>query len=105
MAAAAILLASPALQAQERPGLARPPVRINRMERREAHFIRQGVRSGELTRPETRRLVNEQQRIRRHEAIAKSDGTLTPNERQHLRGELRRAGRHIYRNTHDRQQR
>ena len=102
LAAAAVLLVSPALQAQEAFRPARPGWRINRLQRREALFIGRGIRNDQLTRQEARRLAMEQRRIRRQEARAKSDGIFTFNERRRLRGSLQRAGRHIYRDTHDR---
>ena len=102
LAAAAVLLVSPALQAQEIFRLARPGWRINRLQRREARFIRRGIRNDELTRQEAQRLVKEQHRIRRQEARARLDGEFTRNERRRLLASLQRAGRHIYRDTHDR---
>jgi len=100
--AAAVLLVAPTLQAQELFRPARPGWRINGLQRREARFIRRGIWNDQLTRQEARRLVREQYRIRRQEARAKSDGRFTFNERRRLLGSLRRAGRHIYRDTHDR---
>ena len=84
--AAAALLVSPALHAWEstvaaRP-LLRPPVRINRLERREQRLIREEFREGALTRQEVRRLEHEQARIRRQAAYDKADGTLTRAEHQ-----------------------
>ncbi len=79
--------------------------RIDRRERNQQMRIRQGVRSGELNRREVRRLEGEQRRVRRHEAIAKSDGDVTARERHRLNRELDRSSRHIYRQKHDRQER
>jgi ABC-type uncharacterized transport system YnjBCD ATPase subunit len=78
---------------------------INRIEHREQVRIRQGIRSGELTRPEARRLEAEQARIRVDERFARADGTLRPRERTRLNNELRHAGRDIYRQKHDGQDR
>lgn len=102
LALAAVLLASPALQAQESSHPQRHPSRIDRLQRREAYWIRQGIRNDELTRQEANRLIREQQRIRRQEAHARSDGELTRNERRRLFTHLQHARRHIYRDTHDR---
>jgi hypothetical protein len=102
VAAAVILSVSPALQAQENVSPQNRPVRINRIEHREAYRIRRGIHNEELTRLEATRLIHEQQRIRRQEARAKSDGELTLNERRRLLMHLNRASRHIYRDTHDR---
>ena len=78
---------------------------VNDRERNQQRRIRQGVRSGELTRSEFRRLEREQARVRRHEARARSDGRFTLRERARINRELNRSSRHIYRQKHDRQDR
>ena len=67
--------------------------------------IANGVRSGELTRPEAHRLAHEQQNIRMDRRQAKADGVVTRRERKHIRREQRIASRDIYRQKHDRQDR
>lgn len=67
--------------------------------------IAQGVRSGELTRPETRRLVRGEVRLHRHERIAKSDGIVTGRERVSLQRQANRMSGRIYRQKHDQQSR
>jgi hypothetical protein len=98
---AAAMMVAPALHAWESTRPARPPVRINRLERGEQRLIRTEFRSGELTRPEARRLTSEQIRIRRQEARANADGRLTVAERRRLRNGLVRARRHIVRAAHN----
>ncbi|HEX8091798.1 MAG TPA: hypothetical protein VF762_23295 [Blastocatellia bacterium] len=78
---------------------------IDGRERCEQRRIRQGVRSGELTRREAERLSAEQFRIRAYEARARSDGSLTRRERYRLDHMLDRASRDIYRQKHDDQDR
>ena len=78
---------------------------INQIERREQVRINQGVRSGELTRSETKRMEAEQAKIRVDERFDRADGRLTVKEREQLNKELRRASRDIYRQKHDNQQR
>jgi len=78
---------------------------VNQRERRQQHRISAGVRSGELTGKETRKLEREQVRIRRDEAIAKSDGNFTPRERARIQKEQNWASRDIYRQKHDGQTR
>ena len=78
---------------------------IDRREHREQQRIRQGIRSGELTRRETRRLEAEQGRIRGYEWYAKSDGHVSRAERRRLDHMLDRASRDIYHQKHDRQDR
>lgn len=78
---------------------------INRRQHREQQRIRHGIRSGELTRFEARRLGTEQARIRAHERYARRDGYISPRERARLDREMNRASRHIYRQKHDGQDR
>jgi len=96
MATAALIVAGPILAGT--PGL-------DAREHNQAQRIRQGVNSGELTRPETRRLVRGEARLRRHEAIAKSDGVVTARERAVLHQEARLESRRIHRQKHDAQDR
>lgn len=78
---------------------------IDRREHREMERIQQGIRSGELTRNEARRLMDEQRMIRQEERQYKSDGVLTRDERLDLLQDLSAASRHIYNETHDAQRR
>lgn len=79
---------------------------INQRQHHQQARIRQGVRSGELTRREAARLQAEQARIRVYETFARrSGGEFTLRERQRIAHELRDASRHIYRQKHDRQDR
>ncbi len=59
--------------------------------------IERGVRSGALTREEAHRLRSELNSVRDDEARMRSDGRLTPRERQRLEAELDRLERHISR--------
>jgi len=78
---------------------------VNRRERQEQQRIRQGMRSGELTRREAAHLEAEQGRIRGYEWYARSDGHVSRAERRHLDRMLDHASRDIYRQKHDGQDR
>lgn len=78
---------------------------LDHREHNQAQRIRQGVASGELTRPETRRLVRGEARLHRNEARAKSDGVVTAAERARLQREANVESRRIYRQKHDAQDR
>ena len=75
--------------------------KINQREHNQQRRINQGIRSGELTRREARRLDAQEGRIRADEAIAKSDGKVTKAERRHIERELNRTSKHIYNQKHD----
>jgi hypothetical protein len=79
--------------------------RLDQREHHQRERIRSGVASGELTRPEARRLASGQMHVHRVEARAKSDGVVTSRERAHLQHEANQQSRRIYRQKHDRQDR
>ncbi len=63
--------------------------------------IKQGVKSGELTKAETRNVVSDQREIRQDVKAAKSDGTVTKEERKDIKQDQRQASRKIYRKKHN----
>jgi len=79
---------------------------INRREYYQRDRIRDGIRSGELTRGEANRLINQQRRIESYELRSRlDDGRLDWRERRRLDQMLDRSRRDIYREKHDRQDR
>jgi hypothetical protein len=79
---------------------------VNRREYSQRNRIRDGVRSGELTRGETSRLINQQRRIESYERRSRlDDGRLDWQERRRLDRMLDRSSRDIYRQKNDRQDR
>ncbi len=79
--------------------------RVNARQQNQHQRVKQGVKSGELTRRETGALAREQRDVRQLERAYKSDGTLTRNERIDLHQEQNQASRHIYNQKHDAQER
>lgn len=67
--------------------------------------IREGRKSGELTRAEIKRLEREQKKIQIEKRMAQADGKVTPAEKRFLRREQNRAGRHIAKQKNDLQSR
>ena len=78
---------------------------LDQRQENQAARIRQGVQSGELTRPEARRMVHGQRELRRDERAAKADGVVTARERAQLQREANQQSRRIYRQKHDAQDR
>ncbi len=74
---------------------------VNQRQRNQQARIHQGVKSGQLTPRESRRLEAQQRKIQADKMAAKSDGKVTPAERRHLRREQNRASRNIYRLKHN----
>jgi uncharacterized membrane protein YebE (DUF533 family) len=79
--------------------------KINDRQHNQQARIRQGVKSGELTRAEKTRLEAEEKRIRANEKKAKADGKLTAKERARLEKELNKSSNDIYKQKHDNQDR
>jgi len=78
---------------------------INKREQIQRERIQQGVKSGELTRPEARSLRVEEAKLRVAEARVKRDGVVTPREALRVNRRLNAASRDIFRQKHDRQSR
>jgi hypothetical protein len=84
----------------EPPGAVGDPG-VNARQHNQRDRIAQGVRSGELTKSETKGLLQEQRSIRQEERAYKSDGVLTRDERRDLHQDLTQASRNIYNEKHD----
>jgi hypothetical protein len=78
---------------------------IDRREHNQQERIRQGIKSGELTRREAVRLEEQEAKIRVNERFAKADGKITPAERERLEKELNRTSQNIHEQKHDDQDR
>ena len=65
--------------------------------------IEQGVASGELTKPEAKRLDKQQDAIERARDKAKADGVVTRRERKHLAKMQNHSSKTIHRQKHDAQ--
>ncbi len=74
---------------------------VNRREENQHDRIGQGIKSGQLTKEETKELASEQKEIRQEEKEYKSDGTLTKDERKDLHQDLSEASKDIYEEKHD----
>jgi polyhydroxyalkanoate synthesis regulator phasin len=87
---------------------ARPAKRtpgVNAREHRQKARIREGVKSGELTKDEAKSLREEQRAIRKEEHEMKSDGVVTKEERKELHQDLNNANKNIYNEKHDTEKR
>jgi uncharacterized membrane protein YebE (DUF533 family) len=74
---------------------------IRQKERIQRARIKQGVRSGELTRAEAINLARDQKEIRQDVKEARADGVVTKEERKEIKQEQRQASRKIYRKKHN----
>ena len=84
-----------AASAQDQPTPKTP--RITKRQINQQARIKQGVKSGELTKGETRKLEKEQAKIQHDKKKAKSDGKVTPQERRKITREQNKASRDIKR--------
>src|SRR5689334_9698202 len=104
----AVLLAAFALGMAPRAFAAEPTKRtpgIHRREKNQARRIRQGVKSGELTKEEAQGLRQDEKQIRQMKRDAKADGTVTPEERQQINQSLTQESQKIYQEKHDAEKR
>ncbi|MDT5294949.1 MAG: hypothetical protein QOJ76_1829 [Acidobacteriota bacterium] len=100
------MIAGAAVCADARPSSGTyAPQGINHRQRHQQRRIAQGVRSGELTRGERRRLERNEREIRRDERQARADGRVTRGERRDIRRDLNHENRRIYRAKHNRRDR
>jgi hypothetical protein len=85
---------------------AQPPAHrhrgINAREHRQVQRIKQGVKSGEITKAEKNRLKADEAAIRAEERVyRKSGGGLSKAERKDLNKDLHKSSREIYRAKHN----
>lgn len=93
------------VMAQTAPAPADPTAtpRLDQRQANQQQRIDQGVASGALTGKEAARVEKGQERIQTFEDKAKSDGTVTPQERGRLQAAQNHQSRVIARTKHDRQ--
>lgn len=75
--------------------------RINKHQYNQHARIKQGVRSGELTRHEARGLKMQQAKIRHYKQMAKADGKINRSERKMIYHAQKNANRNIYHKKHN----
>lgn len=83
------VLAAPALAADSTP-------RVDARQENQKERIQQGVGSGELTRHETKNLIEGQRHVNRVESRVGADGTITGKEKLRLEKAQDRQSRRIY---------
>jgi uncharacterized lipoprotein YajG len=76
---------------------------VNRRETRQQKRIAQGVKSGQLTPAETKRLERGEQRLQNNEKkdMAKHNGHLTKKDQRQINREENRMSKRIYKDKHD----
>lgn len=79
--------------------------RVDRRQSNQNRRVRQGVRSGELTRREANSIRRSTKRTNRYEKRAKSDGVVTRRERTRMNRMENRNSRKIFRKKHNRRER
>ncbi len=86
--------------------LAKDPMATNPYQRRQHNQtdrIKAGVKTGELTRYEARKLKREQRQIRKYRQQATRDGRVTGHEKRTIARLQNKANSHIYNARHNRQ--
>jgi Spy/CpxP family protein refolding chaperone len=101
-ASAGLLLATTATLSAD-PGTHTPGATAR--QHNQTHRINQGVKSGELTQDEAQDLREDKRDIRQQKRAAKSDGTVTVQERKDLHKSLNESSQNIYEEKHDAEKR
>jgi hypothetical protein len=100
---AAMCLATAGLvYAQDAPatGNTKTPV-VNQRQKNQHARIKEGVKSGELTKGEARKLHAEEKTIQEEKQMAKADGKVTKAERAKLHHDQNKASKDIHRMKHN----
>ena len=74
---------------------------INKKEVKQNNRIKEGIKSGQLTKGEAKYLHQEQKEIRNSKRVAKQDGKVTKGERKMIKTEQNQANKDIYRLNHN----
>ena len=82
-------------------GISSTNAQHRRHSQNQKHRVKQGIRSGKLTKKETKNLIEERKEIHQNLKLAKSGGKITPIERKIIRKEQRQQSHAIYRKKHN----
>ena len=86
-------------------GISSANAQIRKTAKHQQARIRQGVKSGELTKAETKNVVKDQKEIRKEVKDAKADGVVTGEEKKEIRQDQNQASRKIFRKKHNKRDR
>ena len=86
-------------------GISSANAQIRKTAKHQHSRIRQGVKSGELTKAETKNVVKDQKEIRKEVKDAKADGAVTGEEKKEIRQDQNQASRKIFRKKHNKRDR
>jgi len=75
--------------------------KVTKRQHHQQQRIKEGIKSGEVTKGEAARLEAQQGKIAVDKAKAKSDGVVTAKERAKLQREQNRASKNIYKKKHN----
>lgn len=82
-------------------GINSAEAQVKQTAKNQRHRIRQGVKSGELTKAETVNLAKQEKENRQEVKAAKADGVVTAEERKEIKQDQRKTSRAIYRKKHN----
>ena len=101
----ALLVVALFVIASPQQAFAQSTPKADKREHNQQARIKQGVKSGELTKREAVKLEKEQAKIRVEEKAMKADGKVTAAERAKLQHDQNKASKRIYKQKHDKQER
>jgi len=95
LAAATLFVASGAAEAR----------RVDKRENRQGHRIQQGIRSGEVTKREAKKLIRGQKKVHAMEEQARAEGNFSLEEKARIEHAQDKQSKKIFRAKHNEQDR
>lgn len=74
---------------------------INKIQKKQVERIKEGAKSGELTKKETKTLLKEQKQVQKEKQLAKADGKVTPAEKKMIKKDQAKASKDIAKKKHN----
>ena len=82
-------------------GVSTANAQVKQTAKNQRQRVRQGVKSGELTKAETVNILKDEKEIKQDVKAARADGVVTPVEKKEIKQDQRQVSREIYRKKHN----
>lgn len=86
-------------------GITNANAQLKKQEHQQHQRIKKGVKSGELTKKETKNLAGDQKELHKEVKLAKADGKVSKGERKIIKKDVKQNSREIYRKKHNKKDR
>lgn len=82
-------------------GISNADAQIKQHSQHQKQRVKQGIKSGELTKAETQNLIEDRKEIRQDVKLAKADGKVSAGERRIIKKQQKQQSHEIYRKKHN----